>query len=76
MSLINVCDITGDPCNDTDSNEYVIQETDVQYQGKSINVELIVRVNVAGAVPKTNIAPSTWPPIMAWVKNKLNQVFP
>jgi hypothetical protein len=75
MSLIYKCDLTGTECGDTDLGEYVIQEADVQVGGKTVNVQLIVRLDVAGAQP-TNIAPSTWPTVMAWVKNKLNQVFP
>jgi len=75
VSFQYVCDLTGAVCNDTDLGEYVISEANVQVSGKTVNVQLIVKLDVAGAQP-TNIAPSTWPTVMNWVKNKLNQVFP
>jgi hypothetical protein len=76
MSKQFVCDLTGTVCNDTDLGEYTISEANVQVGGKSVNVQLVVKLDVQGSSPTTNIAPSTWPTVMNWVKNKLNQVFP
>jgi len=68
MSKAYICDITGVPVSADDIAEKVVKQVAVVFNGVSVSMEFIIRIDAFNGAQQTHLHPNEWPPIMQKIK--------